>query len=335
MLTLPIPLVIALILGFLALRHALAGDRSILFPVLLATCALQGFVISLTQHYGLSWMWPAQLATAVAMPPLAWLTFQSATQRPLDRKRDWLHLLGPAFNLFCTVFAPVTLDIVLPTLFAGYGAAILVRLRAEDALPLARLGSGPLPARIWQAVGLLLILSALSDLLIAVALGLGHAGWRPYIISVFTSFTLLGIGLLSLARDAEGAAEEQSGEPARSTSRPSEEDAALIARLDALMKADRPHLDPDLTLARLARRLHVPIKHLSGAINRIQGENVSRYVNGFRVREACALLEGGETVTEAMLASGFNTKSNFNREFARVTGQSPSAFLRGKSRGDA
>ncbi|WP_342344648.1 helix-turn-helix domain-containing protein [Vannielia litorea] len=329
---------VALILGFLALRHALAGDRSILFLVLLATCGVQALVISLTQHYGLSLLWPIQLGTAVAMPPLAWLTFQSAALRPLDRKRDWLHLLGPAFTAFCSVFAPATLDVVLPALFAGYGAAILVALRIDEALPLARLGAGPRPARIWKAVGLLLILSALSDVLIAVALRLGHVEWRPLIISMFTSLTLLGVGLLSLSRDADGTGDESSdeddpGATAPKAPRPSEQDAELIARLDALMQKDRPHLDADLTLARLARRLHVPIKQLSAAINRAKGENVSRYVNGFRVRNACALMEGGETITEAMLGSGFNTKSNFNREFARVTGQSPSAFLRSVQKG--
>ncbi|QDY69275.1 helix-turn-helix domain-containing protein [Qingshengfaniella alkalisoli] len=222
----------------------------------------------------------------------------------------------------------MTLDVVLPALFAGYGVAILVRLRTDDALPLARLGSGPLPARIWKAISLLLIISAVSDVLIAVTLLLGHAEWRPLIISVVTSFTLLGIGLLSLSHDAEGKAEEGSDGTAPETSHPSEEDAALIARLDALMRNDRLHLDPDLTLARLARRLHVPIKQLSAAINRTTGENISRYVNGFRVRGACTLLESGESVTQAMLGSGFNTKSNFNREFSRVMGQSPSAFLR-------
>lgn len=99
------------------------------------------------------------------------------------------------------------------------------------------------------------------------------------------------------------------------------------------MQAERLHLDPDLTLARLARRLHVPIKRLSVAINRMTGENVSRYVNGYRVQAACTALQKGETVTEAMLASGFNTKSNFNREFSRVMGQTPSAFLRAEGGG--
>ncbi|MEP0521699.1 MAG: AraC family transcriptional regulator [Hyphomicrobiales bacterium] len=333
MLTLPIPLVVALILGFLALRHAVAGDRSILFLLLLMACAIQALIISLTQHYGLSELLLIQPITAIASPPLAWLTFQSAALRPLEIRRDWLHVLGPIFTAFCTLFAPLTLDVVLPAIFASYGIAILIRLRREGTLPLARLSSGPQPVRIWKAIGLLLIFSALSDVLIAVALGLGHIEWKSLIISLFTSFTLLGIGLLSLSRDAEGNVEDAPTAGELESARPTEKDTALIARLDALMEKNRPYLDPDLTLSRLARRLHVPIKQLSGAINLVRGENISRYVNGFRIRYACVGLTNGDTVTEAMLNSGFNTKSNFNREFARVMGQSPSMFLRANATG--
>lgn len=328
MLTLPIPLVVALILGFLALRHTLAGDRSVLFLAFLGLCAFQALVISMTLHYGLVWLWPLQLLAAVTMPPLSWLTFQTAVMRPVDPKLDWVHLIGPAFALFCAVFAGATLDVVLPMLFIGYGIAILLCLRGDVALPLARIGAGPVPARIWKAIGLLLILSALLDILIALSLWTGHFDWRPLIISVFTSFTLLGIGLLSLSRDAEVVEAEETGEVVSEAPGPSEEDAALVARLDDLMRTEQPHLDPDLTLARLARRLHVPIKHLSTAINRTKEENVSRYVNGFRVRSACEMLKAGKNVTDAMLSSGFNTKSNFNREFSRVMGQSPSAYIR-------
>lgn len=325
MLTLPIPLVVALILGFLAVRHAVLGDRSVLFLMLMAACAVQALVISLTQHYGMSQLFLVQPITAVVAPPLAWLTFQSGALRRFDLRRDAIHAIVPAFTAFCTLFAPVTLDVVLPVVFATYGIAILLCLRTEDTLPLARLDAGPLPARIWKTMGVLLILSSLSDILIAVALGVGHPDLQPLIISVFTSFTLLGIGLLGLSRDAEGDDESETSEVEPS---PSEEDEAIITRLDALMEKDRPYLDPDLTLVRLAHRLHVPIKQLSAAINIAKGENVSRYVNGFRVRHACHLLSAGNNVTDAMLESGFNTKSNFNREFARVMGQSPSAFLR-------
>ena len=79
-------------------------------------------------------------------------------------------------------------------------------------------------------------------------------------------------------------------------------------------------------LARLARRLGLPAKVLSAAVNRTAGENISRHVNARRIRHACDLLGQGENVTAAMLASGFNTKSNFNREFLRVTGKTPSVF---------
>ncbi|WP_202899018.1 AraC family transcriptional regulator [Ahrensia sp. 13_GOM-1096m] len=271
-----------------------------------------------------------QPITASLIPPVAWLTFQSATSGLIDAKRDGLHLLVPVFVIFCMLFAPLTLDVVVSSIFLGYGIAILIRLRQDDALPLARLEAGPLPARIWKAIGVLLILSFLSDILITIAIMLEHIDWRPLIISVFTSFTLLGIGLLSLSRDAVGTTEVDPVETKAEQSLPSEEYTALIMRLDTLMENDQPYLDPDLTLARLARRLHVPIKQLSIAINMVKGENVSRYVNGFRIRNASASLEQGISVTEAMLSSGFNTKSNFNREFGRVMGQSPSAFMQSK-----
>lgn len=46
------------------------------------------------------------------------------------------------------------------------------------------------------------------------------------------------------------------------------------------------------------------------------------------IRHASCLLDEGRSVTEAMLESDFNTKSNFNREFSRITGESPSDRLR-------
>jgi AraC-like DNA-binding protein len=55
--------------------------------------------------------------------------------------------------------------------------------------------------------------------------------------------------------------------------------------------------------------------------------SVSQYVNQLRIREACRLLEETEqSVTSIMLDAGFQTKSNFNREFRRITGLSPVAW---------
>lgn len=91
--------------------------------------------------------------------------------------------------------------------------------------------------------------------------------------------------------------------------------------------AERAHyLDPELSLSRRSRRLGLPLKQLSGAINRATGDNASRYINKARIAAAQRLLADGKTVTEAMLAAGFNTRSNFGREFLRVTGRTPSAW---------
>ncbi len=99
-------------------------------------------------------------------------------------------------------------------------------------------------------------------------------------------------------------------------------------RMEALLAERQMYLEPGLTLAQIARRLRVPAKTLSGAINRVKGENVSRVVNGLRIAHACMQLQTGAGVTQAMLESGFNTKSNFNREFLRVTGLAPSDWQR-------
>ena len=103
------------------------------------------------------------------------------------------------------------------------------------------------------------------------------------------------------------------------------EQRALKSRLEALMTEAALFRDPELTVARLGRRLGVPARAVSAAVNRVTGENTSRYINDFRVRHAAHLLESSElSVTDVMLESGFISKSSFNTEFRRITGQTPS-----------
>lgn len=325
MLTLPIPLIVSLVLGFLFARSWLKRDRPWLFSALLACCALQGVVISLGQHYGLAWLLPLQPVSATLIPPLAWITFQATAIRAVDPWRDGAHLLAPAFTAFCTAFAPAALDLLVPAAFLAYGASILLALRPKaGGLPLARLEAGEIPARVWRVIALALILSAFSDGLIAAAQLTGHGRLQPLIISLFSSLWLLAIGALSLSR---GVAEVEAAPAPVPAAEDAAADGELVARLNRLVAEEALYLDPGLTLARLARRLHVPVKRLSQAVNQTTGENVSRLINGFRIQRAREHLRAGMPVTAAMLESGFNTKSNFNREFLRVTGMTPSAWL--------
>ncbi len=71
----------------------------------------------------------------------------------------------------------------------------------------------------------------------------------------------------------------------------------------------------------------MPARDVSSVINRATGLNVSQFVNNRRIGEACRLLEETDKpLTTVMFDCGFSTKSNFNREFRRVTGTSPSQW---------
>lgn len=99
----------------------------------------------------------------------------------------------------------------------------------------------------------------------------------------------------------------------------------------AFLTESQLFLETDLTLDRLAKRLHVPARALSEAINQTQRMNVSQYVNGFRLTHAAHLLETTElSVTGITEQAGFLTRSNFYREFERVYATSPTAYRRAK-----
>src|SRR6476659_6633297 len=187
MLTLPIPMIVALVLGFLFVRSWLQGDRPWLFSALLGYCALQGVVISLAQHYGVAALRPLQPVTATIIPPLAWVTLQATAIRPVDVPRDLAHLAVPAFTAFCVAFAPGALDAVVPAVFLAYGGLILFALRpGADGLPLTRLEAGEIPALVLRAIAFALILSAFSDGLIFLAQVTGRGELLPFIVSVFS-----------------------------------------------------------------------------------------------------------------------------------------------------
>lgn len=108
-----------------------------------------------------------------------------------------------------------------------------------------------------------------------------------------------------------------------------DEDRELLDAFGALLEDARLYTDSGLTLARAARRLGVPARRLSEAVNRVAGTNVSRHINSYRIAHAKRLLaETDLPVTEVMLEAGFLSKSTFNTEFRRITGQTPSAFRR-------
>ena len=162
MLMIPVPAVAALILGYFALRLLVTGGR-LLLVVFLAACAVQSFGVALAQGYGITALQTVLPITAACLPPLAWISFRASLFAAVTWRAALPHVAAPLFCLFCRVFAPQTLDVVLALSFLIYGAAILASLRCAEDLPLARLAAGGVPALIWRALGWMLMASACSD----------------------------------------------------------------------------------------------------------------------------------------------------------------------------
>ncbi|WP_150525051.1 helix-turn-helix domain-containing protein [Roseibium sediminis] len=332
----PIPVFTACVLLFLAAKAWKDGNTPGSVLLLVLVCALQSLIISLHYHYGQTWLLAVQPITAVTIPVLTYLAFLSTSVRPLHIKPDGLHVLVPIAAAISRFVWPDLLDALIIGVFCGYGLMMLMQLRTgTDQLPLMRLADDTRPLVLWRVVAFSLIASAFSDVLIVAAVTSG-AGWlHPWIISLYSSGILLVIGLLNLSDMLKSAEPRQqkvqeTGPSVSSAREPlfdPAEDANILDRLEQLMKERQVYLDPDLTLRKISRQLSLPEKQISAAINRQTGENVPRYINTHRINAACELLRGGQPVTAVIYASGFNTKSNFNREFLRVKGCSPSDWL--------
>ncbi|MEM6384184.1 MAG: AraC family transcriptional regulator [Pseudomonadota bacterium] len=317
--TFPIPIFVALVLAFASLRLWQQRGRADAMVLLLILCAAQSLIIALNQHYGFPGLSLVQPITASLVPAAAWIAYRDTNWRTGTPQ-----VLGPIAVLAALFILPHAIDLLLPGLFVFYGVLILHSAKAgADTQPNALLASGDLTARIWRAIGALLIASAFSDVLIIATQFAGYGELKPWIISVFSVGNLLIIGLLSLSYHLQTIADDgPAPQHARQVADPD-----LWDRIQTYMRERKPYLDADLTLTRLSRQIGIPAKSLSATINRATGGNVSKYINQARVSEAQRAMLSGDSITTAMLASGFNTKSNFNREFLRVTGVSPSAWL--------
>jgi AraC-like DNA-binding protein len=324
---LPIPMIIALLLSGLLVHRLVTRETHATLLALIAACAIQSAVIALVQYYGMTAIRPLQPVLATVIPPIAWFAFAQASDGEGRSRRLVWHAIAPGLAVLCLLTNPMLLDALIPLSFVGYGAAMLLRLgQGEDSLLHSRLESGAMPLLAWRIIAMSLIASAGCDVLIAYGLSVGEKGFLLWMPSLVSSLSLLSLGALSLS-DAIESRRDDAADGDTLSHGDTERDQAIVATLDEYVRAQKPFLDPDLTLARLARRLVVPAKQLSAAINRTKGENVSRYINRQRIDEACRRLADGQSVTAAMLDSGFNTKSNFNREFLRVKGASPSGWL--------
>lgn len=269
-------------------------------------------------------------ALAVALPALLYLHLATAMRdgQALQRE-DAIHVIGPLIATIVRLLpAPgqwLDLAIVVPNLcylglitwgarrgttsFAQLGAALAVLLDY------------------WRRlVFLFLAFVAAFDILIMIEIeDSADALPQPWVFGAAGVLLTLGFAWLLVA------SLHRTGPLMWASSRqrhhnPKHE--ALIAQLEDQLLASNAYLDPNLTLQRFARKVSLPTREVSAAINDHRKCNYNQWLNSFRIKEAQRkLLENpGQSITEVMFSSGFQNKSTFNAAFLAVCGESPSAW---------
>lgn len=102
-----------------------------------------------------------------------------------------------------------------------------------------------------------------------------------------------------------------------------------IGRLESLMDTQKPYLNSNLTINKLAAQSGIPTRELSFIINQGFGKNFFDFICDYRINYAKALLEKTSekrAILEIMYDAGFNSKSVFNTAFKQKTGLTPSQY---------
>lgn len=329
----PLPILTALLCAVIAVlvtRLDLGRKQSaVLFSMLFALFAVESLLVAVRFGYGVESFVALQRLLPLFVGPLIYLPFMALVV-PAEKFGNLLlrHLGGMAVVTLALQTLPQWLglaDLAIVGSYLFYAVTLIWRWwQGPDRLIHARLDVVRNVHRWMLWAGALLIVILLLEAAIAVSFALQKSGQVASIISygsVLMILFLLGV-LLVLPRFLK-----VSPDKSRPLSSVDVETAKLEAATYDLLTNTKLFLDPELSAQRLAKRLHVPVRKLSNAINESKGMNVSQYVNGLRLSHAAKLLlSSDDSVATIMRQSGFLTRSNFYREFQRRYGQTPAAY---------
>lgn len=336
MLAIPIPFIVSLLLALLAaVLLARLGRSARTTALFLLLCAITTGVVGLRWTFDLALLSLVQPILASLIPVAAWHIFSRA--KAPGARVSWLHGVGPALvalGMLTHNWLPLPLDGLLTAIYLCYGIA-LVRFSDKTQLLLyVSFNEWEGVRRAEHIAGWMLLFSAAIDAAVSLDFAFNQGQLAPYILSLghLMLVPMLAAAVVMVGVNTADAEEEEMPasvpEPAEKAPLLSEDRAReIVALLDNLMKEKACYLDPELTLARLSRKLGIPAKQISSAVNLVRQQSIPRVINEYRIAHARqALLNTDESITQILMNAGFQTKSNFNREFQRITGLTPSQF---------
>ena len=87
------------------------------------------------------------------------------------------------------------------------------------------------------------------------------------------------------------------------------------------------HADEELSLTEVGKVVNISANHLSEKFKEVAGINFVDYVARIRVAKTCDLLRNSNLrISEIAFAVGFQSLSQFNRVFKKLTQKSPTQF---------
>ena len=300
--------------------------------------AIQNFLAVLV--FSFSWEIAMLLRASLAMliAPAIYVYYASLFERGFANKRILLLHLIPALMLFGIWVLHAPLLWIVNYLIIGSFAIYLgttLKLLVDGRHQLEHLGQYADAAYRWLVIlAVLMTINLLIEIFVAIELSGGmplYQSWSLLIgSSIFLIFHAVTLVLvISRASLTEWMHALQDLRLTKTKPISDTEAQELFERWQRIV-AERELYKQEggITLEHAGRMLVIPARQLSQAINRIYGGSFSQYLNDCRVKAAQLLLKDNPemSITTLMAEAGFSTKSNFNKEFLRVTGQTPSEY---------
>jgi len=250
-------------------------------------------------------------------------------------KVGW-HLLPIALAGAVAVFSPGQLfDVVVIVVEVAY-VALLVRLVAPGPSAIDYPRRFQMIAYRWTQIFLIFYCCLLvADIAIAIQMSDGRLVGQSSALVVtmgglFIVAAFVGLGAMGQNSVFAWLTEKPPVRTAKPPISPDEESRAFTTTVVQTIAAPQNYGDEDLTITKLAKRMGVPARKVSEAINRDLSCSFSELLSRERIKAAKKLMETsdgrGMSIIDVAFEVGFRSKSNFNKEFKKITGCTPSEY---------